>query len=112
MAEIRSAPGGGVGPLRLLADAVSTSEGAGTFELENPVRHFSLQVEGTTDAVITLQGALSTAATLQTILTWSSDTVGSILSTESTGPFSYITASFDGGASSGTPTSAWVSATP
>lgn len=107
-------PSGGLGPLPLFSGETATSDAtAGVYNLATPVRHFSLQVDGTTDATVVLLGGLSSASTgLETLISWSSGVVGAVVSTESTGPFSRITATFDGGASSGTPMSAWFSATP
>jgi hypothetical protein len=105
---------GTIGPVKMF-DATTSTDDAPSFELDWPVRFFSLQVEGGTDVQVTLRGhlALSTDSTGGiTLIAWSSDTVGTVLSTESTGPISRVSATFDGGASSASPMSAWFSAAP
>ena len=113
MSKVDADPGGGVGPLALLAGATSTGPGA-SYELQSPVRFFGLQVvAGSTSAVVLLQGSIASSsdAPLTTLLTWSSDVSGSILSVESTAPISRVAASLEGGASSGG-LRAWFSASP
>lgn len=104
--------GGAVGPIKMF-DAATSTDVEPSFELDWPVRFFGLQVEGATDVQVTLRGhlALSTDSTGGiTLIAWSSDTVGTILSTESTAPINRVSATFDGGASSASPMSAWFSA--
>lgn len=111
--KLRADPGGGVGPIPIVGGEISTGT-YGDFELEAPCRFFGLQVMGTTDAVLALEGSLASSsdATFATLVSWSSDTVGSIKGAESTAPISRVRVSFNGGASSATPMYAWFTASP
>lgn len=108
---------GALGPIKLFDGVATTSESGAlaSYDLEAPCRFFSLQVEGGTDAVVGLNGHLTGSSDSTggiVLIAWSSDAVGTLLSTESTGPISRVSASYDGGASSATFMSAWFSASP
>lgn len=90
-----------------ILDGATSSESDRAFNLERPARHFSLQVAASTSAVVSLRGYLTSASTVGIeLIRWSSDTVGSVLSTESTGPVTRLTAAVIDAGSSGT--DAWV----
>ena len=103
---------GGV-TFQLFAGAAS-SQTSDRYVLPVPCRYFGLHViTASSSAMLTVQGGIATSsdATLSNILAWSSDTSGSLLSTESTGPFSVVTAQLtDVATSEGL--SAWLSASP
>ena len=115
MAQIKAHSAGAFGPV-MLFDATSSTDDAPSFTLNTPCRFFSLQVEGaSTSITVNLIGNInpstsSTGAGL-TLITFSSGTLGGVLSTESTGPISRVSGTFTGGASSGGMT-AWFSAAP
>lgn len=76
-----------------------------------PCRYFGFQIVGSSSAIVTLAGGIATSSdsSVTTLITWSSDTSGSVLSTESTAPMRVIEATVT--ASTGG-VSAWLSASP
>lgn len=113
MSTIGSGRGGGGVYVKFLENVSSSGGQSIRYVLSEPCRYFGLQVvTATSSAAVDLQGSIASSsdAPLTTLISWSSDTSGSILSTESTAPIAVITGIVND--SSSDDVEAWFSASP